>query len=390
MPTVAVSRAAMVSSANRIGMCSRDSLTATCWKWLIFAGSVRLNTEPTPARASASVICPSERSWSCCSFSSIVICPSRLLTLRSIPGSAVWLAGWSALSSLDCGAAPTPPTTSELSATIIATVTVLRPRGPMAPPPANRGSSSRASAPCPKGRVFKHFRHSRSDGRAGIHGRRDGRRSGRVGGGDRGGCFGFGGVVAEPVLEQREGAVAEPAEVGGELNLDVVGWRAGLGRDQPRQGVGGAGDRPLLARQQRRAGGDHPADGAQPLQRLGVTGLDLGQQAAGLEQVAAEGGERWFPRLARADRFQQACAEGLQLEVEEVLLGPEVVENGRLGNPRLARDLGHGHAVEATVGEQPPGGFRDQPARLLFLQLAKSHGPLVTRSRSFPYSLALH
>src|SRR6266545_1366452 len=339
-------------------MCSRDSLTATCWKWLIFAGSVRLNTEPTPARASASVICPSERSWSCCSFSSIVICPSRVLTLRSIPGSAVWLAGWSALSSLDCGAAPTPPTTSELSATIIATVTVLRPRGPMAPPPANRGSSSRASAPCPKGRVFKHFRHSRSDGRAGIHGRRDGRRSGRVGGGDRGWCFGFGGVVAEPVLEQREGAVAEPAEVGGEpggmvvgqdalagvvdqhamdahqrvggdLNLDVVGWRAGLGRDQPRQGVGGAGDRPLLARQQRRAGGDHPADGAQPLQRLGVTGLDLGQQAAGLEQVAAEGGERWFPRLARADRFQQACAEGLQLEVEEVLLGPEVVENGR-------------------------------------------------------------
>jgi hypothetical protein len=39
-----------VSKAKRIGMCSRDSLTASCWKWLIFAGSVRLKTPPTPAR----------------------------------------------------------------------------------------------------------------------------------------------------------------------------------------------------------------------------------------------------------------------------------------------------------------------------------------------------
>ena len=43
-------------------MWSRDSFTAICWKWLILAGSVRLKTEPTPARASASVICPSESS----------------------------------------------------------------------------------------------------------------------------------------------------------------------------------------------------------------------------------------------------------------------------------------------------------------------------------------
>ena len=29
-------------------MCSREFSTAMCWKWLIFAGSTRLKTEPTP------------------------------------------------------------------------------------------------------------------------------------------------------------------------------------------------------------------------------------------------------------------------------------------------------------------------------------------------------
>ena len=29
-------------------MCSRDCSTATCWRGLIFAGSVRLKTPPTP------------------------------------------------------------------------------------------------------------------------------------------------------------------------------------------------------------------------------------------------------------------------------------------------------------------------------------------------------
>ena len=29
-------------------MCSRDCSTAMCWKWLIFAGSTRLKTTPTP------------------------------------------------------------------------------------------------------------------------------------------------------------------------------------------------------------------------------------------------------------------------------------------------------------------------------------------------------
>src|SRR5436190_2193337 len=51
-------------------MCNRDCSTATCWKWSILAGSVRLKTPPTPACASASVICPSESSVTCCSFSS--------------------------------------------------------------------------------------------------------------------------------------------------------------------------------------------------------------------------------------------------------------------------------------------------------------------------------
>ena len=112
-------------------MCSRDCSTATCWKWSIFAGSVRLKTEPTPAFASASVICPSESSWTCWSFSSTVILRTRLSTLCSMPRSAAWRVGCSATSSVDRVAATTAPATSMLNTTIVATIAALRPRGPM-------------------------------------------------------------------------------------------------------------------------------------------------------------------------------------------------------------------------------------------------------------------
>ena len=134
-------------------MCSRDCSTAMCWKWLIFAGSTRLKTEPTPAFASASVICPSESSWSCWSFSLTVIWLSRRSTLRSMPRSALCRAGAKALSSLERVAATTPPATSMLSATIVAMIAALRPRGPMTLPPlvfaagpAARGTVTRARA----------------------------------------------------------------------------------------------------------------------------------------------------------------------------------------------------------------------------------------------------
>ena len=112
-------------------MCSREFSTAMCWKWLIFAGSTRLKTEPTPFCASASVICPSDSSWTCCSFSSVVILRSRLLTLRSMPRSAGCRVGCNAASSVDRVAATTAPATSMLNTTIVVTIAALRPRGPM-------------------------------------------------------------------------------------------------------------------------------------------------------------------------------------------------------------------------------------------------------------------
>src|SRR4051794_21776385 len=124
-------------------MPSRDCLTATSWKWRIFTGSVRLNTPPTPALASASVIWPSESSWTCCSFSSSVIFASSALTLRSIVELGAVRAGASAASSLDCVAATTPAAAPQLSpGTASATASLRlcvpiappRPRGPPGPP----------------------------------------------------------------------------------------------------------------------------------------------------------------------------------------------------------------------------------------------------------------
>ena len=61
-------------------------LTAICWKWLIFAGSVRLKTDRRRRPcASASVICPSDSNWSCCSFSFERHLSQQSLTLRSMP-----------------------------------------------------------------------------------------------------------------------------------------------------------------------------------------------------------------------------------------------------------------------------------------------------------------
>src|SRR5262249_13404192 len=67
------------------------------------------------------------------------------------------------------------------------------------------------------------------------------------------------------------------------------------------------------------------------------------------------------------------CLERLESEVEHVLLGAEVVEHGRLGDLRVARDLGYGHSVEPAIGEQPPGGVGDELPSPLLLQLTQSH-----------------
>src|SRR4051794_12739371 len=104
-------------------MCSRDCSTATCWRWSIFAGSTRLKTPPTPALASASVTWPSESSWTCCSFSWVVIFASRASTLASTPWLGAVRVGARAASSCDGGEL------GELLATEATATTVAAARG---------------------------------------------------------------------------------------------------------------------------------------------------------------------------------------------------------------------------------------------------------------------
>src|SRR6266540_1764892 len=93
-----------------------------------------------------------------------------------------------------------------------------------------------------------------------------------------------GGVVAEAVVEQ--GALDADEGVRRDLGSGVVGRGVGLGGEQGGEGVGGAGERLLLAGQQGRTGGDDAVDRVQPFQRLGVTGFHLGEQLAGLLLLA--------------------------------------------------------------------------------------------------------
>ena len=109
----------------------RDSSTATCWRRLIAPGLTSLNTPPTPFLASSSLTWPSDRSWICCSFSSIVIFLSSALTRFSTPWLAAPRLGASAASSLDCVAATTPPATAVLATTATSPARALPLRVPM-------------------------------------------------------------------------------------------------------------------------------------------------------------------------------------------------------------------------------------------------------------------
>src|SRR4051794_11224870 len=93
-----------------------------CWSSLIRFGLTRLNTLPTPAFASASVIWPSESSWTCCSFSSVFILASSASTFCSICLSGADLAGARASSSLDPPAANAAPPVSAIVAATIASL----------------------------------------------------------------------------------------------------------------------------------------------------------------------------------------------------------------------------------------------------------------------------
>ena len=155
------------------------------------------------------------------------------------------------------------------------------------------------------------------------------------------------------------------------------GGRSGLGGQQRGDGSGVAGDRLLFACEQGRAVSDHAADRAEPCERFRIAGFDLCEQPALVHEGAAERGEHRLASRPGADRVGQPGAEGLQPPVEQVFLGGEVVEDRRLRDLRLPRNLGDSHPVEPPVGEQPPRGVGDQLPRLLLLQLAKPHAPIL-------------
>src|SRR6266536_454382 len=206
-------------------------------------------------------------------------------------------------------------------------------------------------------------------------------------------------VVAEPALEGRERPGALHAHGAGELRVGRAGERLSahvvderavdahqrIGRD-PRPHVVVSGSRllgdergqrrrvaredVLLAGEQRRAAGDHPADRAELLAR--ILG---GEQTARSEDEATEGGQERLAGLAPADRGEERRLEGLQTLVDEVLLGREVVVDGLFGDLGRARDLDDGDGAEAALEEEPHGRVGDQLARAPLLELAKPcHG----------------
>jgi hypothetical protein len=90
-----------------------------------------------------------------------------------------------------------------------------------------------------------------------------------------------------------------------------------------------------------------------------------------LKQETTERIEGRLSRLALADRRQQLLLERLEPAVEEVLLGGEVVEDGRLGYVRRPGDLGDRDAVKPAFCKQVPGRVGYQLPCLLLLALAQ-------------------
>jgi hypothetical protein len=174
----------------------------------------------------------------------------------------------------------------------------------------------------------------------------------------------------------KQGPVHSHQRVGGHPRAQVAGGRAGLGGEQAGQGGGGPVERLLLPVEQGRAGGDHLVDRAEPVKRPGIAALGLRQQAAAGQQRPVKRREGRLARRPGADRLGQPVAERFKAPVEQVLLGPEVVVDGRLGDLRPARHLGDADLVEPAVDEQRPGGVGDQLPCLFLLQLAKPHSSL--------------
>jgi hypothetical protein len=192
---------------------------------------------------------------------------------------------------------------------------------------------------------------------------------------DVGGQAGRGRVGQDPLAGVGDQCPLDPEQgVGGHLAVGVVGSGVGLGGQLCGQGIGGGGEGVVFAGLERGAGGDHPVQGPQAFQGLGVAGVGLGEQASGGEQEAAEGGQHRLAGRAGGDGFQEVGFEGFQGGEEEGFLGGEVVEHGGHRDLGLPGDVGDGDLVEAVVGEQSPRDLGDVVAGLGLFAFAESHG----------------
>src|SRR5262249_41351803 len=101
----------------------------------------------------------------------------------------------------------------------------------------------------------------------------------------------------------------------------VVGAGASRVGDQSRQRFGGGGEDVVLAGEQGWAGGDHARERDQLRRRRFVRG---GEEASGLEDELAEGGDDRLPARPLADRGEELLLEGLEAAVDQVFLAGEV------------------------------------------------------------------
>lgn len=155
-----------------------------------------------------------------------------------------------------------------------------------------------------------------------------------------------------------QGAVRADQGVRGGARRDLVPRGGGLlGEYRGHRACAVVGELPL-ASPQRGAGGDQ-AGNVRHTAQLG--GLAVGEPAERAQQELAERGQQRL--LGRA--FAQGGDQGLLMRghpvIDQVFLGPEVVEDGRLGDLGNPGDLGDGDPFEAVLEEQRECGVGDLP-----------------------------
>jgi hypothetical protein len=203
-------------------------------------------------------------------------------------------------------------------------------------------------------------------------------------------------VLAEAALEEREGAFACCADLGGEVGaapagqrssaceidqrameghhrlcgeawLDVVGSGASFLGEQSRQGIRVPGDDQSLPGHEGRALAHEPGQLRHPAPTIAGHG-----RVGAVEDEASERAQWRVAVRPVPHRGQELVFERVHPLVDEVLLGREVVEDGLLRDIGRPRDLGDADLIEAVLEKETLGRVGDRPARLLLLPLTKS------------------